>query len=144
MEPPLPADAPAAPADPRARPAVTMFVYNDVTHDNRVFRGAASLVSAGYDVTVMGRRRRWETHLPVREARDGFTIVRVEPPIGAAWQGTWLPAEAGAVYTDLFTGAEVRAGDPPADAGTQEGSALLLERVFADFPLALLARDIAS
>jgi glycosyltransferase involved in cell wall biosynthesis len=84
MEPPLPADAPAAPADPRPRPAVTMFVYNDVTHDNRVFRGAASLVSAGYDVTVMGRRRRWETHLPVREARDGFTIVRVEPPIGAA------------------------------------------------------------
>jgi (1->4)-alpha-D-glucan 1-alpha-D-glucosylmutase len=60
---------------------------------------------------------------------------RLDPPIGAVWQGAWLPVAPGVVYTDLFTGAELR--------GTLEGR-LPLERVLGDFPVALLARGVIS
>jgi len=129
-----------------------------VTHVALLARQEAQLFGpAGAYVPIMAAGTRADHAVAFARRTSGREIVvvaprltaklmegRCEPPIGAAWQGTWLPAEPGAVYTDLFTGAEVRAGDPPADAGTQEGSALRLERVLADFPLALLARDIAS
>ena len=62
-----------------ARATVTMFVFNDVVHDWRVRKEAASLGAAGYDVTLIGRLRPGET-LPPSERLDGFTLLRVPVP----------------------------------------------------------------
>ena len=62
-------------------PRVVMFVMNTVEYDRRVLREAATLASAGYEVTVIGLRP--DDELPAREDRpEGFTIKRVPVP----WQ----------------------------------------------------------
>lgn len=75
---------------------VVSWVINDVTHDSRVLREAASLAAAGHDVTIMGARTRDE--LPVREERDGFTIIRVPVPRSPTWRqlirGPWRTVQS--------------------------------------------------
>ncbi len=63
----------------RAAPRVCMFVYNNLLHDSRVRKEAATLAAAGYDVTAVavhdpGRTQR-------REEVHGFRIVRVSRSI---------------------------------------------------------------
>ncbi|HET7678352.1 MAG TPA: glycosyltransferase [Candidatus Limnocylindrales bacterium] len=53
---------------------VCMFVFNDCTTDSRVLREAASLATAGGEVTIVARAAHG---LPAEEARDGFVIRRV-------------------------------------------------------------------
>ena len=53
-----------------------MFVYNDCRNDARVLREAATLVDAGYDVTIMARPTMTSSKEIEREQRDGFEIVR--------------------------------------------------------------------
>lgn len=72
-----------------ARRVVTMFVHNDVSHDNRVLKGAASLVGGGYRVTVVGRSLRG-SQLPAREERDGFTVIRIAPPLAILDALAWV------------------------------------------------------
>ncbi len=55
---------------------ITLYVLNDVTRDSRVLREAASLATAGHQVTVIGTTRPDEVS-GAREIRDGFTIIRV-------------------------------------------------------------------
>jgi glycosyltransferase involved in cell wall biosynthesis len=59
---------------------VVMYVLNDVTHDSRVLREAATLGAAGHAVTVVGTTRAPDEPAGSRELRDGFTIVRVPIP----------------------------------------------------------------
>jgi (1->4)-alpha-D-glucan 1-alpha-D-glucosylmutase len=58
---------------------------------------------------------------------------RTVPPLGELWSDTRLPIAEGR-FTNLFTGEAVIAEE------RGEGSALLLEEVLADFPVALLER----
>jgi glycosyltransferase involved in cell wall biosynthesis len=59
-----------------AHPQVAMFVANNVVNDRRVIREAATVVAAGFEVTVHGVAQRRE-QIPLRERHpDGFTIVR--------------------------------------------------------------------
>lgn len=64
---------------------VAMYVTNDATRDARVLREAAALGAAGHEVTLVARMATG-ANLPAREARPGFTIVRVPAVVG------WLPA----------------------------------------------------
>ena len=57
-----------------------MYVQNDATHDSRVLREAATLVSAGHALTVLATTRTPDEPDGSREERDGFTIVRVSIP----------------------------------------------------------------
>jgi glycosyltransferase involved in cell wall biosynthesis len=57
---------------------VTMLVRNSFTHDSRVEKEATTLVGAGYVVTVVAEAA---PGLPVDEARDGYTVRRVERPL---------------------------------------------------------------
>ncbi|HEX5590907.1 MAG TPA: glycosyltransferase [Candidatus Limnocylindrales bacterium] len=59
---------------------VVMFVLNDVRRDARVLREAATLVSAGHEVTVIGRPTDTASIVEERETRDGFEIRRVPVP----------------------------------------------------------------
>jgi len=65
----------AAEARPRPR-RVCMFVTNCVSIDTRVIKEAASLVSAGHEVTVLGLA---EEGQPARETIEGFTVRRLRP-----------------------------------------------------------------
>jgi glycosyltransferase involved in cell wall biosynthesis len=72
---------------------VVMFVYNDCRNDARVLREAATLVDAGYDVTIMARPTNPASKEVEREERDGFEIVRIPIPRHASnrlW--TWIRA----------------------------------------------------
>ena len=66
-----------------------MFVYNDCRNDARVLREAATLVGAGYDVTIMARPTNTASKEVEREQRDGFEIVRVPIPRRASSR-TWV------------------------------------------------------
>jgi glycosyltransferase involved in cell wall biosynthesis len=57
-----------------------MFVYNDCRNDARVLREAATLVGAGYEVTIMARPTSTASQEVEREQRDGFEIVRIPIP----------------------------------------------------------------
>ena len=61
------------------------------------------------------------------------------PPVGShIWGGSWLavpPIGAGQCYRNLFTGETVEA------AGHNGSTALALDQVFANFPVALLTRE---
>ncbi len=59
---------------------VLMLVSNAVSHDPRVANEAASLVKAGYEVTVLGWDR--SGHEPAEQVREGVRIVRVRSTIG--------------------------------------------------------------
>lgn len=52
-----------------------MYVLNDVRHDARVLREAATLVAAGHKVTIVGRTRGAEAEAD--EERDGVRITRL-------------------------------------------------------------------
>src|SRR5437879_7275154 len=65
-----------------------MFVYNDCKTDARVLREAATLVAAGYEVTVMARPSDQASREGEREQRDGFEIIRV--PIPHRWRRYWI------------------------------------------------------
>ncbi len=68
-----------------------MFVYNDCRNDARVLREAATLVQAGYDVTIMARPTTTAIKEIEREQRDGFEIVRMPiPKRTASRTWTWL------------------------------------------------------
>jgi glycosyltransferase involved in cell wall biosynthesis len=54
---------------------VGMLVLNPFTHDTRVEKEAASLISAGYGVTVVAEAA---PGLALRERRDGIDVVRVQ------------------------------------------------------------------
>jgi len=62
---------------------------------------------------------------------------RREPPLGAIWSETRLMIAEGR-FTNLFTGEVVSAEER--DGGT----ALLLDQVLADFPVALLSRTVRA
>jgi glycosyltransferase involved in cell wall biosynthesis len=53
-----------------------MFVTNGVSIDGRVIKEAASLSSAGHDVTVLGLADEGQ---PARETLEGFTVRRLRP-----------------------------------------------------------------
>lgn len=57
---------------------ICMIVHNDVAHDSRVLKEAASLAAHGWWVVVLGVCLGAE-NLPEREAVSGFTILRVTP-----------------------------------------------------------------
>jgi hypothetical protein len=57
-----------------------MFVYNNVVHDSRVLKSAATLAAAGWRVTVIGRQHPIDPPAAPEEERDGFRIVRVPLP----------------------------------------------------------------
>jgi glycosyltransferase involved in cell wall biosynthesis len=57
-----------------ARSRVTMLVRNPYTHDTRIEREAATLVGAGFSVTIVAETA---PGLPLREQRDAVLIVRV-------------------------------------------------------------------
>lgn len=57
---------------------ICMIVHNDVTHDSRVRKEAASLSAAGWNVTVVGIAL-GNTDVAGTESVNGFTIVRVKP-----------------------------------------------------------------
>lgn len=61
------------------------------------------------------------------------------PPIGAVWAGTSLDVSPGR-YRELFTGVELDAVSTAATPDQQDGAALPLDQVLADFPVALLLR----
>lgn len=88
---------------------IVMFVYGDVTHDSRVLREASSLGAAGHTVTVMARPADPSALVGDREARDGFTIVRV--PVPARWRRPWriagLPVRLAARVADRLIGRPV-------------------------------------
>jgi glycosyltransferase involved in cell wall biosynthesis len=69
---------------PTTRPArtrVTMLVRNPYTHDTRVEREAATLVGAGFTVTIVADAALGE---PLRERRNGALVIRVPrrgPPV---------------------------------------------------------------
>jgi glycosyltransferase involved in cell wall biosynthesis len=68
-----------------------MFVYNDCRNDARVLREAATLVDAGYDVTIMARPTTTAIKEIEREQRDGFEIVRMPIPKRTSTRTwTWL------------------------------------------------------
>jgi glycosyltransferase involved in cell wall biosynthesis len=53
-----------------------MFVLNDMRLDSRVYREAATLATAGYEVTVYAVMSQATSHLPHQDV-EGFSIVRV-------------------------------------------------------------------
>jgi glycosyltransferase involved in cell wall biosynthesis len=57
-----------------------MFVLNDVRHDARVRREAATLAQAGWRVTIVGRPTAADATAVEREDGGGFEIVRVPIP----------------------------------------------------------------
>jgi glycosyltransferase involved in cell wall biosynthesis len=64
-------------ADARERPLrVCMFVTNSVSIDTRVIKEAASLLSAGYEVTVLGLA---DPGQPAEETLEGFRVRRLRP-----------------------------------------------------------------
>ena len=60
----------------RAR-RVVMLLLNPYTHDSRVEKEAATLVDAGYRVTILALAAHG---LPQREIRDGVSVIRVRRP----------------------------------------------------------------
>jgi glycosyltransferase involved in cell wall biosynthesis len=68
---------------------VVMYAMNDLTHDSRVLREAASLAAAGHEVTVIGTPG-WHGD-PAVGTTEGptFRIIRVEVPTGGVWW-TWF------------------------------------------------------
>ncbi len=62
-----------------------MFVRNDVLVDARVLKEAGSLGDAGHDVTIIGITRPGTARVVEREARAGFSIVRVPLPRWTRW-----------------------------------------------------------
>ena len=67
---------------------VAMLLGNPCTHDARVEREARTLAASGREVTVFCVAA---PGLPAEESRDGFRIVRSEPP---GWTG-WTRASSG-------------------------------------------------
>ncbi len=64
-----------------------MFVYDDVTHDTRVRREAASLAAVGHEVTIIGRPTDL-TSTAIDETRlDGIRVIRV--PLPDRWRSRW-------------------------------------------------------
>lgn len=68
-----------------------MYVRNEVTHDARVLREAATLADTGREVTIVGRLPDHDG-VPAREIAGGVTIVRVRE--ATAWRGAWREALA--------------------------------------------------
>lgn len=58
---------------------ICMVVHNDVTHDARVLKEAATLAAQGWSVVVVGITRSGY-YLPAIETVKGFTIVRATVP----------------------------------------------------------------
>jgi glycosyltransferase involved in cell wall biosynthesis len=78
---------------------VTMYVMNDVRHDSRVRREAATLAAAGHQVTIVGSSGAGDggDAAPDRETAEGVTILRVgergPSPVAIVWADRpWLLA----------------------------------------------------
>ena len=81
------ADAPGTSEPPYDRPRCVMFVLNDVTQDRRVQKEAATLVSTGFDVTVIGLLPAKGRVVPEHEFHPaGFEIRRLPLPKRPAWR----------------------------------------------------------
>lgn len=90
---------------------VVMYVQNDVTHDSRVLREAASLAGAGHAVTIIGTASDPAQPDGSREERDGFAIVRVAIPTRPAWWPTFVRAPWQSIGSAAGTAARaVRSG----------------------------------
>jgi glycosyltransferase involved in cell wall biosynthesis len=72
----------AAPRPGAAR--VAMLLGNPCTHDARVEREARTLAASGREVTIFAVAA---PGLPAEETRDGFRIVRSDPPGWTGWTG---------------------------------------------------------
>ncbi|EYF04298.1 malto-oligosyltrehalose synthase [Chondromyces apiculatus] len=106
------------------------------------------------DHVVAFARRAGDREIVVVAPR--FTAKLMEgkcaPPLGDVWRGTWIPTESGARYTDLLTGAVIRAVDMPEEArqdapkeaanDAQAGASLSLDGILHTLPVALLARGL--
>ncbi|MEW5853564.1 MAG: malto-oligosyltrehalose synthase [Myxococcota bacterium] len=96
-----------------------------------------SALGAQPDHVVAFSRRHGEHELVVLVPRLTAVLAggRMEAPVGPVWTDTWLPLAEGR-FTNLFTG-------EPLSTRDREGiSALDLDQVLADFPVALLERVI--
>jgi glycosyltransferase involved in cell wall biosynthesis len=71
---------------------VVMFVYDDVTHDARVRREAATLAAAGHDVTIVGRSSDLSDRSIGEERLDGTLVLHV--PMPGRWRRPWRIAGA--------------------------------------------------
>ena len=71
---------------------VVMYVLNDVTRDSRVLREAATLASAGHDVTIMAAPLAADFDGPEPPPPAGVTIRRVPIPTGSPWWVTGVRA----------------------------------------------------
>lgn len=67
-----------------------MYVRNDVRHDSRVLREAASLAAASHHVTIIGTAGTDESNS--REEHGGVTIIRVAVPQQTTWWVTYIRA----------------------------------------------------
>jgi glycosyltransferase involved in cell wall biosynthesis len=76
----------AIPTSSEAGMRVVMFVRNDVMVDARVLKEAATLRDVGHHVTIIGTTRPDTPDRIDREARDGFSIIRVPLP---RWRHWW-------------------------------------------------------
>ncbi|WP_050436224.1 malto-oligosyltrehalose synthase [Chondromyces crocatus] len=103
-----------------------------------------------HDHAVAFARRAGDAEIIVVAARLTAKLMdgRCEPPLGDVWRGTAIPASSGTIYTDLFTGTEVRAVDDPTPTSNDTrkdahpGASLPLDYVFRHLPVALLARGL--
>lgn len=64
-------------SQPRTSPHLVMLLLNPYTHDSRVEKEAATLLGAGYRVTVVALAA---DGLPTRELRAGADVIRVKRP----------------------------------------------------------------
>src|SRR6185436_8180312 len=82
---------------------VCMFVTNSVSIDTRVIKEAASLTSAGHEVTVLGLA---EPGQAPQETLEGFAIQRLRPDTlrsrRAGWRAVLAPAGMAWVLVDYW------------------------------------------
>ena len=110
------------------KPAVVMFVMNDLLNDPRVQREARAAVQAGFRVTVVARQS--ERCRTERETVDGYEIVRVRAPqfrvtlplftlLCRLLSFRWVVAKAGVV---LQEGVKLALGLPPGPEAPQRAA----------------------
>jgi glycosyltransferase involved in cell wall biosynthesis len=120
--------------------AIVAFVLNDVRHDSRVLREAATLTAAGHPVTIVGR-----TVDPQAAAPERTTTAAGGPLIRVPVAGGWLRWALLARHPSRLPGAlaSAAAGDPlRVAAGVLVSAALAIPGAVAAIPIVLVAAAV--